>query len=639
MCGICGIVGKIKESDDKRVATAMKAILHRGPDGHGLWQSTKDNNNYGAILAHTRLSIIDLREVSSQPMVDEKTGVCLVFNGEIYNFKEIKKKLEDEGNSFLSTGDSEVILRGYLTWGDSIVSKLRGMFAFVIFDPRNERAIFGRDGFGIKPLYTTTINDGKAIAFSSEVRSLLKAGFASPITNTARVHSYLWNGFIPAPMTLIRDVNEFPRGSLGLFDKSDINISITNFWNSSPKKGEATTVENAAQELRRCVRSHLYTDVPMGIFLSGGIDSSAIAIMATESEQEIKTLTIGFNEQKSDESVYAEAIASKINSIHQTVKVTSNEMLCDIDNAISALDQPSFDGINNWFVSRAAIQSGLTVALAGTGGDELLGGYKSFARIPMLMRLAKWIKWSSCFVSCIPSWVFGNKYSINAKIKLLPKAIDCPVKLYQLQYALFSPQVINSLLNEKSTLNKTWGLAPDRFTNLQRLVSNLSPLQTTSTLESELFLGDRLLRDTDSVSMAHGLEIRVPLVDTFLSDELSKLPDHLRFQKLGSKHLLRSIAEATVGKDAFDRPKQGFEFPFDEWIRTSLKHEVASVLLNKSWNNAIGLNPIAVEHIWHQFLGQPGTIYWTRIWAIYTLLKWCDNHNVKTESQVLQRFF
>jgi len=629
MCGICGVVGQVDQGDPNRVSIAMNALLHRGPDGHGQWQWMNEDSGFGAVLAHTRLSIIDLREISGQPMVDETTKVCLVFNGEIYNFYELRKQLEAEGQIFFTNGDSEVILRGYLAWGDSIVSKLRGMFAFVIYDPRENRAIFARDGHGIKPLYIARINDGKAIAFASEVRALLRAGFVPPETDAERLHCYLWNGFMPSPRTLIKGIDNFPPGSSGVFNATDRKMRLNQFWNCSRKNTNPSTRSQSTKALNDCVESHLITDVPIGVFLSGGIDSSAVAVMVSDSDRMIRTISIGFNESASDETRYAESVANKIHSEHQTIVISSDQMLRDMDLSIAGLDQPSFDGINNWFVSRAAVQAGLKVAIAGTGGDELFGGYTSFRRIPKLMQLTRWVKWSSPLFSNLPERVFGSGYTTRAKLAMLPQTRGCPVKLYQMQYALFPKNTITSLIGDPLPFDDTWGLDPCRLDDLQKLTADLSPIQAVSALESELFLGDRLLRDTDSVSMDHSLEIRVPLVDTVLTDEISNLPDQLRYLPLGSKPILRSVAEQVVGDGFFDRPKQGFEFPFDQWIRGPLHSEIAAVLLNTSLNQSIGFDHQVVAKIWRIFIEHPGAIYWTRIWALFILLKWCDIHHIR----------
>lgn len=627
MCGICGVVGILEGSDYDRVSVAKNALRHRGPDGNGQWSYTDAKTGFGAVVAHTRLSIIDLREISGQPMIDDETGVCIVFNGEIYNFTELRAQLQSEGIDFVTKGDTEVILRGFIAWGDTIVSRMQGMFSFVIYDTRINRAIFGRDGYGIKPLYTAIIRDGKAIAFASEVRALLQSGYAKPHTDNERLRQYLWNGFMPSPQTLLTGVDNFPKGCVGSFDSNQMLFKTNHFWKNSaklPSQQRRVSAENAFQQ---SVEKHLIADVPMGVFLSGGVDSSAVAAMASNASDSIRTLSIGFNEESADETKFAESVSKHIQSEHQTITITGSEMLHDLNDSIAGLDQPSFDGINNWFVSRAAVQSGLKVAIAGTGGDELLGGYTSFRRIPKLMRLSAAMGFATHGAEFKSLARTLGTYTSRAKVASIPSTRGCPVKLYQLQYALFSDYVIDKLISNTSDTDVSWGLSPERFTELQNQTRHLPPLRAISLLESELFLSDRLLRDTDSVSMNHSLEVRVPLVDTTLLDQISMLTDDERYLPIGKKKLLREIAENATSKGFFDRPKRGFEFPFDEWIRGPLHDEIRQLFYNSDVCISIGLNPAVVQEIWRIFIARPSSIYWTRIWSLYVLLKWCkDNH-------------
>lgn len=361
----------------------------------------------------------------------------------------------------------------------------------------------------------------------------------------------------------------------------------------------------------------------MGVFLSGGIDSSAIAAIAARDGRSVRTLSIGFDESESDETQYAEAVARAIGSEHQTVVITGDEMMRDLDLAISGLDLPTFDGVNTWFISRSAVRAGLKVALAGTGGDELLGGYTSFRRLPKLMRWARFVRWSSTFSSRIPKKIVGGDYSSRAKLADLPSTRGCPVRLYQTQYAMFPASTTASFVDADPHGLDAWGLEPQRLEHLQEMTALLSPLRAISLLESELYLGDRLLRDTDAVSMDHSLEVRLPLVDTTLSDRIAGMPDDLRYHPLGTKPLLRSIAEGAAGAKLFNRPKRGFEFPFDRWMRGALRPEIASVLFDTAACVAIGLRPQAASALWHAFLERPGSVYWTRVWALFVLLKWC----------------
>lgn len=627
MCGICGFAGTLEPSDDARVKKAISALIHRGPDSQGEWSWRDPRSGYGVILGHTRLSILDLRESADQPMVHEKTGLSMVFNGEIYNFKQLRAKLIDRGHHFKTTGDSEVILNGYAEWGAGVVQKLRGMYALAIFNPVKQKLVLARDGHGIKPLYYVVLPNQRGVAFASEVRSLLDAEYAARRTDHHRLRQYLWNGFMPSPDTIICDIQCFPTGSYGEYDLAGQHLRIKQNWCLSESNGRVTTPQQAESSLNDSIRSHLISDVPLGIFLSGGIDSTAVSVIAAQNQAQIKTLSIGFSEGGSDETVYAEMAAKQIDSDHTTIRISGTEMLSQIDTTISALDQPSFDGINTWFVSRAAVEAGLKVALAGTGGDELFGGYSSFRRLPRLHRAIPPTK-------ILPNGLalaryFYGPFTNKLKLSTLISTRGDLRCLYQLQYAMFAPNTIDRLISQDAPGSRVqWGLDEKRFDQLGHSLRNMSPLQSVSYLETQLFLTDRLLRDTDSASMAHSLEVRVPLVDTVLADSCWAMSDESRFLPLGTKPPLSSIAASGVDQSIFDRKKQGFEFPFDQWFNTYLRTEINSVMLDRSLIFASGLNPQSVGELWKSYLANPQNIYWTRVWSVYTLLKWFSIHNI-----------
>lgn len=630
MCGICGIMGHLRPGDAEKVSKARCALTHRGPDGHGEWSSADEPDAFGAVFGHTRLSIIDLREAASQPMMDDETGVCLTYNGEIYNYKEIRRDLEAIGHVFRTRSDTEVVLRAYLEWEEGCVAKFRGMFAFAIYHPQRRRGLIARDGFGIKPLYIAQMHEGKAFVFSSELRALLKSEFVSPDIDMESLRHYIWNGFVPSPGTILRGVTLFPPGCYAAFDDNGAGLQITEYWNTQRSQAVPVTREQAAQETAETVRSHLVADVPVGVFLSGGIDSSAVACMASEAGQKVQTLSIGFDEAQSDETEYAEAVAGSLGTQHQTVVLTAAEMLENIDATVASLDQPTFDGINNWFVSRVAIESGLKVALAGTGGDELFGGYRSFERLPRLKKIAKALSWTASVSSLIQRLGVLPPYSSLAKITDIPSTRGNMAELYQLQYALFTRSAIDSFIQESPGPNgDEWGLDASRLRSLSDSLEGQTPLRQLSVLESHLFLSDRLLRDTDAVSMDHGLEIRVPFVDTGLWDCLAGLSDDDRFSPVGSKSFLRDILAKRLDMEIFNRPKRGFEFPFDKWMHGPLREEVSRFMEDDALCREIGLQPEAVRRLWRAYLDKPDAVYWTRVWAIYVLLHWCSANGVR----------
>jgi asparagine synthase (glutamine-hydrolysing) len=603
-------------------------LQHRGPDDNGTW-TWRVGEGFGAVLCHRRLSIIDLRHIAAEPMVSKATGTTLVFNGEIYNFQAIRAELEAGGAKFLTNGDTEVILHGYDRWGVDIFARLRGMFALVLVDPRNERVVLARDGYGIKPLYWARFAGAEgrpAIAFASEGRALVEAGFAERRTSSDRVGQYLWNGFMPGPHTIWTDVQEVPRGSYAVLDKQYSEPRFERFWNigSSFRNGSVIDAEEADRLIAEDVRLHLIADVPLAVFLSGGVDSTAVAAAAASQAGEVHTISVAFTEADADERRFAAAAAKAIGTSHHVVELSASSILADIEDAVGALDQPSFDGINSWFVSREAVRLGFKVALSGAGGDELAGGYSSFRRV---LRAHPLMKMPGSGLAAGLAGAVLRQLRPASKTGQLGQAFGALERMYQTQYALFSTDTLRGLLSDPASA-PTWGVDREREAMLAQEIASLPPLQAVTALESEMFLGDRLLRDMDSVSMAHSLEVRVPFVDTVLSDRLAGLSDADRYLPIGQKQLLRRQSRAVLPENFFSRPKRGFEFPMDEWIRGPLRSMVEGRLLDANQCAAMGLNAPAVAAIWQQFLSKPGAIYWTRPWAIFALLQWAARNEV-----------
>ena len=628
MCGISGAIGALRPADVRACEAMSDRLRHRGPDDAGLW-SWQVGEPFGAILCHRRLSIIDLRAIAAEPMVSPSTGTALVFNGEVYNFQDLRAELEAGGAQFITNGDTEVILNGYDRWGVDVFARLRGMFALVIVDPRNRRVIMARDGYGIKPLYWTRFTGAggrPAIAFASEGRALVEAGFAERRTDASRIGQYLWNGFMPGPRTIWSAIEEVPRGCYAILDERHLEPRFERFWNigSSLRQRTSIGVDEAEWMIAEAVKLHLIADVPKVVFLSGGVDSTAVAAAAAAHADDLETLSVAFTDTAADERQFAAAAAEAIGSKHHVVELSAAGILHDLEDAVAALDQPSFDGINSWFVSREAARLGFKVALSGAGGDELTGGYTSFRRAlraESLMRMPG---------SRLAGRIAGRaleQLRPNSKAGQLGRGLGTLEHMYQTQYALFSAGTLKRLLADSRALTP-WGLDQDRASDLATEISPLSTMRGVTALESEIFLGDRLLRDMDSVSMAHSIEVRVPLVDTFLSDGLSGLSDDERYLPVGQKNLLRRQSRAVLPDNFFSRPKRGFEFPMDSWMRGPLRGLIESKLLDADQCMAIGLRATEVAKLWRSFLGRPGAIYWTRPWALFSLLQWASTNGV-----------
>ena len=631
MCGIAGAIGTLRPNELKGCERMSDRLAHRGPDDTGLWK-WQVGETFGAILCHRRLSIIDLRAIAAEPMVSPATGTALVFNGEIYNFQELRAELESAGARFITNGDTEVILHGYDHWGVDVFQRLRGMFALVLVDPRKRRAVLARDGYGIKPLYWARFAgaDGwPALAFASEGRALVEAGFAAPRTDSRCIGQYLWNGFMPGPQTIWTDVEEVPRGCYAVLDEHNVAPRFARFWRVRASLGRAAVIgrEEADRLIAESVKLHLIADVPKVVFLSGGVDSTAVAAAAAAQTGELHTLSVAFAEATADERHFAAAAAEAIGSRHHVIELSAAAIIDDLDDAVAALDQPSFDGVNSWFVSREAARLGFKVALSGAGGDELVGGYTSFRRALRVERAMRFP--GSTLLAPIAGHLL-QRLRPASKAGQLGRAFGALERMYQTQYALFSTGTLRRLLDDSGAL-PAWGLSEDRASELAAEIAPLSTLRAVTALESEMFLGGRLLRDMDSVSMAHSLELRVPLVDTFLADGLAGLGDADRYLPIGEKRLLRRQSRKVLPDSFFSRPKRGFEFPMDSWMRGTLRPLIESKLLDPHQCAALGLRGREVAEIWKRFLARPGAVYWTRPWALFSLLHWASTNRVSCQ--------
>jgi asparagine synthase (glutamine-hydrolysing) len=505
------------------------------------------------------------------------------------------------------------------------------MFALVLVDVRNGRVVLARDGYGIKPLYWARFrgSDGRpAVAFASEGRALVDGGFAERRTDARRVGEYLWNGFMPGPHTIWAGVEEVPRGCYAVLEENQVEPRFERFWNigSSLERSSPIDCAEADERIAETVKLHLIADVPLAVFLSGGVDSTAVAAAAARAGGEVHTISVAFDDAAADERQFASAAAEAIGSTHHVTELSAAGILDELEDAVAALDQPSFDGINSWFVSREAVRLGFKVALSGAGGDELVGGYTSFRRA---LRAEPLMKVPGSKAAARLAGRSLQQLRPSSKAGQLGVGFGALEQMYQTQYALFSRGTLRRLLLDSSSL-PPWGVDEERRSDLVAETGALSTLRAVTALESEMFLGDRLLRDMDSVSMAHSLEVRVPLVDTFLSDQLAGLSDADRYLPIGQKQLLRRQSRKILPDSFFSRPKRGFEFPMDSWMRGPLRSLVEARLLNSAECEALGLRPAAVADIWKRFLDRPGVVYWNRPWALFALLHWASTNRVSS---------
>jgi asparagine synthase (glutamine-hydrolysing) len=644
MCGIAGMIGRLDEPNRAVLERMSNAMVHRGPDASGTWVSAPDARGWGALLAHRRLSILDLSPAGAQPMVDPVTGHVVILNGEIYNFGDLRRRMVAEGQKFQSTGDTAVMLRALGLHGPGAVSWLRGMFAFACWDPKQRRLLLARDPLGIKPLYLARTSDpgvGWSVAFASELRALLASGLlGTPHLNPEGVASCVWNGFVVGPGTAVKDIDLLWPGRLLELDDAGKEVRQEDFWcipDHAPRP--AMDEDGLAAILQEGMRLHLASDVPLAVFLSGGVDSSAMANLAQRAARSpIHTFTLAFEEQELNEGPIARQIAAAIGTQHHEVVLTEGRFVENLETALDSLDQPTFDGLNAYYMSHAIRAAGFTVALSGTGGDELFGGYTSYRDLPVLQRWCRRAGWVprglQVAAATLATWPLrrsGAAVPPQARWAKLPEMVrhgQDLLALYQLAYALFLPGFQRELLAPGFAEALADGLP---LAMRQRVIAETrarTPLSAISVMEQRLFLGERLLRDNDVASMASSLEQRVPLVDQVLFESVDRLGDQARYRPLGQKAMLRRIGLRGLDPTLFNRPKSGFVLPFDRWIRRGLKDAMDQTLRDPQAIASAGLDPAAVGRLWRAFLDGARGMYWSRVWSVYVFVRWCHRNRV-----------
>jgi asparagine synthase (glutamine-hydrolysing) len=666
MCGIAGAIRRIPRREDGGtrprsarvrglVETLNQAISHRGPDGFGFWESPGQE----VVFGHRRLAIIDLSEGGAQPKIEPDTGCAITFNGEIYNYLDLRGELEALGETFQSASDTEVILKAYKRWGIDAVRRFRGIFAFVLWDPRDRTVHLVRDPMGIKPLYWTLVRDPETgeelLLFASEVRALLQSGLVRRRLDPSAVASYLWHGFTVGPSTILDGVHLLPAASIltveAAREPSGANTRRERQYWSLPASGaRSATVSDLRDELRRAVRMQLIADVPLGVFLSGGVDSSAVAALASEvAPDSVHTFTIAFDVPEYDEARYARRVADAIKSRHTAVTLTEGMFLEQLPEAFTAIDQPTYDALNTYFVSRAAREAGMTVALAGTGGDELFGGYPSYVDIPRALRAGAWFPFTNgslvrrTFDGAISAaarlrnaaaWSLRQvapRQTRWAKVADVARALHDTLGLYQVSYALFTRETLATLGEgavRDATAGQSYGLPPAVADAWRRRLAGSDPLHAVSLLELSSFVGERLLRDTDTASMAVALEVRVPLLDHVVIETAAGIDPVRRFEPIRRKQLLRDLALGGLDPAIFDRPKSGFVLPIDVWARQTLQPRMEALFNDGALAGRVGLRGEALRTLWRSFTSRRPGLHWSRVWALFVLLSWCERHDV-----------
>jgi asparagine synthase (glutamine-hydrolysing) len=584
---MCGIWGVVNISDRQMAEGVIQAMYHRGPDDSGIFTA---ETPLPVSLVNTRLAILDLSPGGHQPMSTPDGRYWIVYNGEVYNFEAIRQTLESRGHLFISTSDTEVILHAYQEWGEDCLQHLRGMFAFAVWDTAEASLFAARDRLGIKPFYYTQMqvqgNVRSAFIFGSELKALLATGLISPRINTLALHHYLSFYAVPTPLTMLEGIHALPPGHMLTFREDEIRIRP--YWSLPAAEplamDERTTAIHLRELLEESIRLRMIADVPVGAFLSGGIDSSAVvALMTRASGERLKTFSIGFGgEGKAiDERSAARVLADRYGTDHTEVIATGSMVRDQIEDIIRAMDQPSGDGLNTYLVSQATARH-VKVALSGLGGDELFAGYPQFRlfqqaargqqvwnRLPRLARQG-----TRRIAEIAPparralTWLEGDTLTWYERVRVL---FDREAKL-----ELYSSEMREQLVDLQMSAAYLGTLLHPEETDPQAQLTRL---------ELSNYMAHTLLRDTDAMSMAHSLEVRVPLIDHKLVEFAVRIPASMKLRHGRGKWILAEALSDVLPRETLSRPKRGFEMPVGAWMRSELHDVLDDVFSRRSVEN------------------------------------------------------
>jgi asparagine synthase (glutamine-hydrolysing) len=621
MCGISGIYGyQDRTKAENGVRKMNLAIQHRGPDADGIWF----NDIVG--LGHRRLSIIDTSPAGNQPFFSKEKDLSLVFNGEIYNYLELKSELS--GSFTFETGsDTEVILAAYRKWGIDCVSHFFGMFGFALWDEKLQSLFLVRDRLGIKPIYYAQTQGG--FIFASEIRALLQSDFLQRKINADALADYLRYQTVHAPETIISGVKMLMPGHSARLSAQ--GIEFNQFWDLSTNTRRDAAQFSSSQIkkdisdiLHSSIEIRMRADVPFGAFLSGGIDSSAIVgLMSEISTQPVKTFAVTFHEKEFDESPYSKMIAQKFKTDHTEIKLSANDFLNLVPEALNAMDHPSGDGPNTYVVSKVTRQAGVKMALSGLGGDEIFAGYDVFKRMSDI-ESKQWLNLAPKFLRQL-----SGKFLVQFKPSVASEKIAESLKqssldfvhLYPIVRQLFRDESVAEILNLSKLPENAVSVAA-RFAE----ASNLQTLSKVSIAEISTYMQNVLLRDADQMSMAHALEVRVPFLDHRLVEYVLGVNDQIKYPHT-AKQLLTDSLGNLLPREIIDRPKMGFTFPWAFWMKNELKSFCETQLKALESINEINFGQVMI--LWERFLKGDTSITWSRIWPLVVLGHWIKKNDVQ----------
>jgi len=620
MCGIFGSVSSLK-ADKEQFVRSTDTLIHRGPDAGGYYSSPAGN----VFLGHRRLSIIDTSATANQPMHSADARFVIVYNGEVYNFNTLRARLP--GFSWRTGSDTEVILELFARFGPEVFAWLNGIFALAICDTLEDKIWLCRDQLGIKPLF---VKRGRGdLLFSSELKAITAVAPgqhtgtpAKPQINKEAVPLFLHLGYIPEPHTIYEGIEKFPAGHYAVLDVESGEWTQTRYWNvadhylTGPLKDEGIALKQYREKLFAAVERQMISDVPLGTFLSGGIDSSLVSAVAAKiSPQKVKTFTIGFEESRFDESAYADQVARHLGTDHHLFRVNESDILDLIPEFISVYDEPFADSsaFPTMLVSRLARQH-VTVTLSGDGGDELFQGYGMYAwakrlQDPKIKHLRKPLH--------LISRMMNERYQRAGKLFDYPHPDRIPGHIFSQEQYLFSEQELRRLLLQPGF----------DFTTLNRLPAKGLPQERQAFWDLEHYLKDDLLVKVDRASMRYSLETRVPLLDMEMVEFALNLPYSLKVKEgYGTKYLMKKVLYELVPREVFERPKRGFSIPLGKWLRKELKPLVGKYLDRELVSEAGFVQWHYVEKLLNDYQGGKTYMY-NRIWVLLVLHWWyAENH-------------
>jgi len=631
MCGIAGIVGDTSAESFLPAAKSMAAaMLHRGPDSHGVISSGE------CLLVNTRLAILDRSERGHQPMANGAESVWITYNGETYNAAELRQDLTQRGYSFKSGTDTEVVLHLYEEYGDNFVQKMRGMFALAIWDLQAHKLLLARDRLGIKPLYIA--RQGKRLIFGSELKCLLASGLIDRRIDPQALRLYLQFGHVPPPGSMIDGVHPLPPGYLAHWQDGAWDSRA--YWAldqrccasrkaAAADQGATGVGEQLGDVLFEAMQRHLISDVPIVLFLSGGADSACLGALARNaSTAKVTAMTIGFAEREFDETALSQQTAVALGLPLKSVILSPARVADEIDPCIRALDQPSVDGLNSYWISKIGAEQGFKVAISGQGGDELFGGYSSWNWFERLEKAARWARHlPRAFSGFLDHEPLPYRWR---KLSYLFGGCDPFLASQMAVRSLFLESDIRRLLAAPLGEYNEPGEAREYLRSYASVMGSRDGREKLALMDICAHLQPRLLRDLDAMSMAHSLEVRPVFLDDRVVEFLLGVPSYLDGQP---KELLFRGIQRFMPTDLLaalkSRRKRTFTFPFAEWLSRDLKPALDETFSPQRLREGGIFETEAVSGIWQRFQRSPAAVGWSRIWNLFVVARWCEAMSVR----------